>query len=271
MILLVERLYQKIIHNLSILSFGYIDSVMAPIFSFFTVCRNYFCPIRTGVGVEGYFLLNTCGYKLLLLLFILVLSVKITRWILKNIPVKYFNENEINISSKWLYLVYLHLVVSVFLFNHEVILIILLSVFYNLIVSLFIIDIKIGYLPDVLTYPLLWIGLLYQTCASQGNVVSAIYAVVVSYLSIMLITTMVEKIRQSPQMGRGDFKLIAACAAWLGLMDLPKFFALAAGLGCAYYGGVYLFYRHKTITHIPFGPAIIISANYWLFFLLINS
>ncbi|MCW2256016.1 hypothetical protein M2263_002107 [Providencia alcalifaciens] len=38
--------------------------------------------------------------------------------------------------------------------------------------------------------------MVYQTCSAEGNLVSAIYAIMISYLSIMMITTMIEKIRQ---------------------------------------------------------------------------
>ncbi|WP_236611268.1 prepilin peptidase [Providencia burhodogranariea] len=149
--------------------------------------------------------------------------------------------------------------------------VVLFSVFLNLIICLFIIDIKIGYLPDILTYPLLWGGLMYQTYSPNGNVVSAIYAVIISYLSIMLLTTMMEKIYPRSQMGRGDFKLIAACAAWLGVMELPFFFAVAASLGVIHYVVAHFIYSNKSITHIPFGPAIMVSASYWLFSPLVNK
>lgn len=196
---------------------------------------------------------------------LIFLSAKSTQWLLKHIPVKYLHKERINIAYIGLVLLYFPLIFINLLLNDGLIIIILFSFFLNITICLFIIDLKTGYLPDILVYPLLWLGLIYQSCVAQGNVISAVYAVVISYLSIMLITVMMEKIRQRPQMGRGDLKLIAACAAWIGMMELAYFLALAAVLGAIHY---YIAYRikkdHKALNAIPFGPAIVLSASYWL-------
>ncbi|WP_237069621.1 prepilin peptidase [Providencia stuartii] len=265
MILPIERIYHKIIHHLSFLSFGDLNNFITSTFPMLTVCRGNLSSGNVTIDNSYCFLGDVCGYRLLIMAFIIVISAKISQLMLQHIPKKYLNKDGIRIGYKWLVLIYFPLLIFNFSLNDELIIVILFSIFFNLIVCLFIIDMKIGYLPDILVYPLLWVGLVYQVCSEQGNVVSAIYAVITSYLSIMLLTVIMEKIRQSPQMGRGDFKLIAACAAWLGLMNLPQFFALAAGIGGLHYWAIYLRHRHKAIARIPFGPAIILSATYWLF------
>ncbi|MEY0741583.1 prepilin peptidase [Providencia rettgeri] len=151
---------------------------------------------------------------------------------------------------------------------------------------------QIGYLPDILTYPLLWLGLLYQIHLPNGNVVSAIYAVLISYLVMLMVVTLVEKQTSQPQMGRGDFKLVAACSAWLGVWQLPYFLGTAAGVGLLQYWVIYgllpKIYQKKQQANqaypetlsgekiakktktIPFGPALIISASIWLYLSIIE-
>lgn len=71
-------------------------------------------------------------------------------------------------------------------------------------------------------------------------------------------------------MGRGDFKLIAAGATWLGIFYLPYFLGLAASLGLLHF--LWRTCREKKerrgkqkfVQSIPFGPAIIGSASFWL-------
>lgn len=266
MLFSVERIYHKITNNLSLLPFHYTDGIISSILSALTLCRGNFC--LENISGKCFFGLfeNSCYDRLLLMIILIFLSTKNTQWWLQYIPVKYFHKERINIKTIWLVLLYLPLIFINTLLNNELIIIALFTFFLNIMVCLFIIDLKTGYLPDILVYPLLWAGLVYQSCITQGNVVSAVYAVVISYLSIMLITMIMEKIRQRPQMGRGDLKLIAAGAAWIGLMDLPYFLALAAVLGTIHYCIAYHIKKHNNVLHaIPFGPAITLSASYWLF------
>ncbi|MDX4945410.1 prepilin peptidase [Providencia manganoxydans] len=266
MLFSVERIYHKITNNLSLLPFHYTDGIISSTLSALTLCRGNFC--LENINGKCFFGLfeNSCYDRLLLMIILIFLSAKNTQWWLQYIPVKYFHKERINIKTIWLVLLYLPLIFINTLLNNELIIIALFTFFLNIMVCLFIIDLKTGYLPDILVYPLLWAGLVYQSCITQGNVVSAVYAVVISYLSIMLITMIMEKIRQRPQMGRGDLKLIAAGAAWIGLMDLPYFLALAAVLGTIHYCIAYHIKKHNNVLHaIPFGPAITLSASYWLF------
>ncbi|MBO1929323.1 prepilin peptidase [Providencia rettgeri] len=103
-----------------------------------------------------------------------------------------------------------------------------LTLYINLIIPLFIIDNKIGYLPDILTYPLLWLGLLYQIHLPNGNVVSAIYAVLISYLVMLMVVTLVEKQTSQPQMGRGILNSLPLVLPGLGFGSFLTF-GTAAG------------------------------------------
>lgn len=225
--------------------------------------------------------------EIYLILTLLILSVMLSYKLLRYIPEKYFKLPPIEIGYFSLLLTYA-LFGSVVFYSFSHLLIILFAfLFLNFTFLLFIIDYKTGYLPNVLTFPFLVVGLLYQISSPTGNVVSAIYAVVVAYIAILGLTTVIEKIKKQPQMGRGDFKLIAACAAWLGAMNLPYFLGLAAALGLLHYSVRYWVLPKFNVTDgksylisgdsvsvgsstVPFGPAILTSASIWLYLSLIQ-
>lgn len=261
----IELLINEIMIDLFYFPFDFFEKMMSLICS--AQEPNQECCFLNRINKLGVFdfITHRCVYEISLIFILAIFIAKINQNILRYIPEKHFDKKGIYIEYKWFLLWYLLVVFIFLILKLQLINILFLMIFINCIVSLFIIDIKIGYLPDVLTYPLLWCGLVYQTSSSEGNVVSAIYAVVISYLFIMVITTITEQVRQRPQMGRGDFKLIAACSAWLGLIKLPLFLAVAASLGGIHYAITYLISRKKTIDYIPFGPAIIVSSAYWLF------
>ncbi|GAB1437694.1 hypothetical protein MASR2M36_04280 [Providencia sp.] len=226
-------------------------------------------------------------YELFLVSFLLFFSVVMTKKLLIYLPVEYFKFEAISVKYSTLLLMYC---VFGFIFiysTNDLFIILSLFVFLNLALLLIIIDYKTGYLPDALTYLLLWLGLLYQVWAPAGNVISGVYGVTVSYLGVLLLVTVTEGIKKQTQMGRGDFKLIAACAAWLGVWQLPYFLGLAACLGLIHVtvvhwllpklqsrlsratGGGRLLYNKGdaavSVIAIPFGPAILISASVWLY------
>ncbi|MGG4610319.1 prepilin peptidase [Providencia sp. Me31A] len=238
----------------------------------------------TGFYAEG---------EIFFVLILLFFSVWITRKLLIDIPVKYFEVEAIRVGYSILLLIYF-MFGCVFIYSiNSFIIIFSLFTFLNIALLLIIIDYKTGYLPDILTYLLLWLGLLYQVWAPAGNVIAGVYGVVLSYLIVVLLVTITEVIKNQPQMGRGDFKLIAACAAWLGVWQLPYFLGLAAGLGLIHFVVAYWFLpkfksrfstvkRRRKIQYvkeetamsghaIPFGPAILISASVWLYISVIQN
>ncbi|HHR6130792.1 TPA: prepilin peptidase [Providencia alcalifaciens] len=199
-----------------------------------------------------------------------LLSAWLTTRLLREIPARYFDLPGITINVNWVWIGYWILGAGIVLLGYPSSALALLFLFFNLVIPLGLIDLKTGYLPDVLNYPLLVFGLLFQWGMPAGNLLSAIYALLFSYIGLVAITTLVEKIRRRPQMGRGDFKLIAACATWLGIFYLPYFLGIAASLGllhflwCAWQGKYKRRGKQKLVQSIPFGPAIICSASFWL-------
>ena len=100
-----------------------------------------------------------------------------------------------------------------------------------LLLCLAFIDLKTRYLPDALTLPTLWLGLL---CNSTGALIApadAIWGAALGYVSLWLIHHIFLQITGKDGMGYGDFKLMAAIGAWLGWTVLPLVLTLAAVSG----------------------------------------
>ncbi|MTC61517.1 prepilin peptidase [Providencia rustigianii] len=194
------------------------------------------------------------------------ISSGLTSKLLLHIPNRYLGLPSISINGITLLIAYSGVGGVGLLLGYSSFSILMLFLFLNLALPLFFIDLKTGYLPNILTYSLLWVGLLYQGISLNGNLISAFYALILSYVLLVVMTTIMEKIRKRPQMGRGDFKLIAACSAWLGLLDLPYFLGLSASLGIVHFIALCIKTKGTLVSSIPFGPAIICSAMVWLFF-----
>ncbi|HHR5858631.1 TPA: prepilin peptidase [Providencia alcalifaciens] len=212
-------------------------------------------------------MIDTANGMLVLILPVIVLSLLsawLTTQLLRYIPVRYFDLPSIVISFNRIWAGYFVLGGIVVLQGYPFFTLVFLFLFFNFGLPLWVIDIKTGYLPNILTYPLLLLGVLFQWIMPTGNILSAMYALIFSYIGLEVITTLVEKLRRRPQMGRGDFKLIAACSAWLGIFYLPYFLGLAASLGLLHF--LWLIWRGKqrVVQSIPFGPAIMCSASFWL-------
>jgi leader peptidase (prepilin peptidase)/N-methyltransferase len=133
--------------------------------------------------------------------------------------------------------------------------------------ALAVIDIDRQLLPDSLTLPLLWGGLL---TAAAGPVAaplfvdlrSAVIGAAAGYLSLWTVYQLFKLATGKEGMGYGDFKLLAALGAWLGWQKLPLVILLSAGVG-AILGSVLLFAGGKSRqTPIPFGPYL--AAAGWI-------
>ncbi len=116
------------------------------------------------------------------------------------------------------------------------------------------IDLRTTLLPDQLTYPLLWLGLLLGTVGVFVDPVAAVLGAAIGYLSLWTIYWLFKLTTGKEGMGYGDFKLLAALGAWCGLRGLLPIVFIAALLG-ALIGGAWLLLRGRDrATPIPFGP-----------------
>lgn len=117
-----------------------------------------------------------------------------------------------------------------------------------------LIDAEHQLLPDCLTQPLLWAGLLVHTFSSTLALRDAIIGAVAGYLVLWLMYWAFRLTTGREGIGHGDFKLLAALGAWCGWQALPDIVLLASSTGIITY-----FVLHKSSTtsrQIPFGPAI---------------
>ncbi|MEO1582242.1 MAG: A24 family peptidase [Pseudomonadota bacterium] len=130
------------------------------------------------------------------------------------------------------------------------------------------IDIDQQLLPDILTLPLLWIGLtlsLFHPTEYQTLFVSptdAIIGALAGYLSLWSIYQGFRILTGKEGMGYGDFKLLAALGAWLGWQSLPLLVLLAAGTGTVFAILQLAMRRHERGATMPFGQWL--AAAGWL-------
>lgn len=118
------------------------------------------------------------------------------------------------------------------------------------------IDFDTQLLPDDITLPLLWTGLLFNLNGVYVNLSSAVLGAVVGYLALWLVYWGFKLATGKEGMGYGDFKLLAALGAWMGPSALLPIVLLSSLIG-AIVGGAFLAIRgHDRATPIPFGPFI---------------
>ena len=130
-------------------------------------------------------------------------------------------------------------------------------VMWSILLPLAAIDLRLMLLPDCLTQPLLWAGLLYHSVGSGLPLVDAVYGAVAGYLSLWLVYWAFRLTTGREGLGYGDFKLLAALGAWCGWQALPALLLIAAVSGIIF---SCLLYRNiKSGSPIPFGPFLALA------------
>ncbi|MFT5115577.1 MAG: leader peptidase (prepilin peptidase)/N-methyltransferase [Parasphingorhabdus sp.] len=129
-----------------------------------------------------------------------------------------------------------------------------ISLFCYALLALTIIDLEHYLLPDFITLPLMWAGLLLNQFYFFTEPGSAVFGAAAGYLSLWSIYHVFKLITGKEGLGYGDFKLLAALGAWVGWQGLPLIILMASMVG-AIIGGIYLAFSRKGREHpIPFGP-----------------
>ncbi|MGM0429963.1 MAG: prepilin peptidase [Pseudomonadota bacterium] len=127
---------------------------------------------------------------------------------------------------------------------------------FSLLICLFVIDWNHQLLPDQLTYPLLWIALLWSLSpASELSPDSAIIGAVAGYLSLWSIYWAFKLVTGKEGMGYGDFKLLAGITAFTGATLLPV--TILASSVCGAIVGLAMVRGKGRSQPIPFGPFLI--------------
>ncbi len=126
--------------------------------------------------------------------------------------------------------------------------------FVWLLVAMTFIDADTQLLPDDLTYPLLWCGLLFNLNATFTSLTSAVIGAVAGYLALWSIYWLFKLATGKEGMGYGDFKLLAALGAWMGWTMLPVIILLSSVVGAIVGITMMLFANMSKNNPIPFGP-----------------
>ncbi len=117
-----------------------------------------------------------------------------------------------------------------------------------------VIDLRTQLLPDVITLPTLWLGLLLSLVPVFADTHAAVIGAVAAYLSLWLVFQGFKLLTGKEGMGYGDFKLFALLGAWLGWQALPVVILLSTVIGAAVGIGMILVRGHDRQIPIPFGP-----------------
>ncbi|HWP94802.1 MAG TPA: A24 family peptidase [Gammaproteobacteria bacterium] len=129
-------------------------------------------------------------------------------------------------------------------------------------IALTVIDLDHQLLPDALTLPFLWVGLLFSLGHVFTDPRSAILGAVSGYLSLWTVYQVFRLATGKEGMGFGDFKLLAMLGAWLGWQALPLVILLSSLVGAAVGIALIVTRRGKRDTPIPFGPYL--AAAGWI-------
>lgn len=122
-------------------------------------------------------------------------------------------------------------------------------------VALAFIDLDTQFLPDDLTLPLMWAGIVSAALGWIPVTLNAsIGGAVAGYLSLWFVYHAYRLIRGKEGMGAGDFKLLAALGAWMGWQLIPSIILLASAVGALVGIGLIVFRSHDREVPIPFGP-----------------
>ena len=145
-------------------------------------------------------------------------------------------------------------------------------IFTWFLVALTFIDIDHQLLPDNVTFPLLWLGLLLSVTVSHvGNAPipvdprSSLLGAIAGYVSLWSVYHLYRLITGKEGMGYGDFKLLAALGAWLGWQMLFPIILIAAVMGSLVGIALMLIRRRSGTAPIPFGPFLALAG--WLMLL----
>jgi leader peptidase (prepilin peptidase)/N-methyltransferase len=133
-------------------------------------------------------------------------------------------------------------------------------------IALSFIDLDTFLLPDSITLPLLWIGILFNLNGGFTDIHSSIVGAVAGYLSLWSVYWLFKLVTGKEGMGYGDFKLLAAIGAWFGWQLLPAVILLSSIAGSIIGIGMILLAKHGRNVPIPFGPYLALGGIAALFF-----
>jgi leader peptidase (prepilin peptidase)/N-methyltransferase len=124
------------------------------------------------------------------------------------------------------------------------------------------IDIDHQLLPDDITFPLIWAGLLFNLFFGSVALADAVLGAVAGYLLLWSIYWLFKLATGKEGMGYGDFKLLAALGAWMGWQSLPLIILLSSAVGAVLGIAIIALRRSDRSQPLPFGPYL--AAAGWI-------
>ena len=138
-------------------------------------------------------------------------------------------------------------------------------VLLSFLIALACIDLDTYLLPDSLTMPLLWIGLLLNLNGLFVPLAEAVMGAVAGYLVLWSVYWLFKLSTGKEGMGYGDFKLLAALGAWFGWKMLLPIVLLSSLAGAVIGIAMILLAGHDRAKPIPFGPYLVLGGMVSLF------
>ncbi len=142
----------------------------------------------------------------------------------------------------------------------------MMIVFQSGLLILGFIDFKHYLLPDVITLPLLWLGLIQHMILTPTSLHQSLWGCVYGYIICWLMSHGYYWLRKKPGLGLGDAKLCAMIGAWLGISTLSQILVESAMLACLVMTVLTALKRHPHQQPFPFGPFLVIASaiNAWV-------
>jgi leader peptidase (prepilin peptidase)/N-methyltransferase len=126
-------------------------------------------------------------------------------------------------------------------------------------IALTFIDIDHQLLPDRITLPLVWLGLLLNTQEAFTTLSSAVWGAAIGYLSLWTVYWVFKLLTGKEGMGYGDFKLLAAIGAFGGVAVLPLTILLSSVVGVVLTLAISATGKRSASEPLPFGPYLAIA------------
>jgi len=136
-------------------------------------------------------------------------------------------------------------------------------------IALTLIDVDHMLLPDQITLPLLWLGLLVNINGTFIPLTDAVIGAAVGYMSLFTVFWLFKLVTGKEGMGFGDFKLLSVFGAWLGWQLLPLLILMASVVGAIVGVSLIVFKKHQRDQAIPFGPYLAVAG--WITLLWGNT
>ena len=126
-------------------------------------------------------------------------------------------------------------------------------------IALSMIDIDHQLLPDDITLPFLWLGIILNLFGVFTNIQSSVLGAVFGYGSLWSVYIIFKLVTGKQGMGHGDFKLLALLGAWLGWQVLPLIIVMSSLVGAIIGLSMIVFRAHDKTVPIPFGPYLAVA------------